>query len=387
MVLEGRVTVFISCSERFKRQVAVPFREAFEEAGLRGVILSDEPQLSHTGWEPDSKIESYMDASDAVVALCTPDDRLEDQTVQCRPNIVDEIQRARSKPHLRDRTQVLKAPEVRLPSNINPTYEELDPDHPDPAIETALKQLKTWGVVPGPPSRNRRRPTSEVKPDAGLAPLIRGLDLGDLATSESRAYDWLWDADQDAKEALIGEIRIFMLNYQNPDNTDLLNAAMTLEAIGRLEPRLISMELVQELASNDQFSTRSSAAVLLWERAAVSPADVPLQLVGRLAVSSEDWYVQAPAMAAVKMLMRTRREARMILDALAASDDSEDRHSAAEALFDLGRIDPTAVPPDLVDRLAQDDDELVRRRAADVQALISAHPPEAYERRFRPFGL
>jgi hypothetical protein len=49
-----------------------------------GVIVSEEPLLPRTPGDPDSKVESYLDASDAFVALCTPDDQLEDDTVQCR---------------------------------------------------------------------------------------------------------------------------------------------------------------------------------------------------------------------------------------------------------------------------------------------------------------
>ena len=73
------------------------------------MIVSDEPLLPRVEWEPDAKVESYMNASDAVVALCTPDDTLADGTVQTRPNIIDEIRMARERPNLRDRVLVAKA--------------------------------------------------------------------------------------------------------------------------------------------------------------------------------------------------------------------------------------------------------------------------------------
>jgi hypothetical protein len=56
-----------------------------------GVIVSDEPLLPRVEWEPGAKVESYMNASDAVVALCTPDDTLADGTVQTRPNITSVV--------------------------------------------------------------------------------------------------------------------------------------------------------------------------------------------------------------------------------------------------------------------------------------------------------
>ena len=63
-----------------------------------------------------------------------------------RPNIGDEIGRARAEPHLRDRVVVLKEHGVTLPSNINPAYESLDPSRPERAFERALVQLREWGI-------------------------------------------------------------------------------------------------------------------------------------------------------------------------------------------------------------------------------------------------
>src|SRR5258707_7303173 len=98
-MLNGRPVVFISCSEKFKLAVARPIREGLKEVGVHGVIVSDELALPRTGWTTDDKVESYLDASDAFLALCTADDKIEDGTVQCRQNIIDEIPRARLKPH------------------------------------------------------------------------------------------------------------------------------------------------------------------------------------------------------------------------------------------------------------------------------------------------
>jgi hypothetical protein len=146
-VLDGKATLFLSCSEKFKEQVARPLRELLATEDIHAIIVSDEPQLAGTLEGPDSKIDSYLDASDAFVAVCTPDDRLDDGTIQCRPNIVDEIQRARAKSHLRARIQVLKAPTVQLHSNINPTYDDLDVNDVEGAAELVLAQLHAWNVV------------------------------------------------------------------------------------------------------------------------------------------------------------------------------------------------------------------------------------------------
>lgn len=86
-MLGGQATLFLSCSEKFKEQVARPLRELLAVRGIRGIIVSDEPVLPRTSEAPDSKIDSYLDASDAFVAVCTPDDHLSDGTIQCRQNL------------------------------------------------------------------------------------------------------------------------------------------------------------------------------------------------------------------------------------------------------------------------------------------------------------
>ena len=109
-MLDGQPIVLLACSELFKKEVAVPVREALGAQGVRGIIISDEPHLSRTPTDPDSKVNSYLDASDAMVALCTPDNRLDDVTIECRQNVVLEIQRTFDRPSLRHRVQVVKAP-------------------------------------------------------------------------------------------------------------------------------------------------------------------------------------------------------------------------------------------------------------------------------------
>ena len=73
-MLNGRPVVFPSCSDRYKESVAAKVRAALDDVDVWGVIVSDEPLLPHVELEPGAKVESYMNASDAVVALCTPDD-------------------------------------------------------------------------------------------------------------------------------------------------------------------------------------------------------------------------------------------------------------------------------------------------------------------------
>jgi CAP12/Pycsar effector protein, TIR domain len=383
-MLNGRPTVFLSCSERFKANVAIPVRNALRAQGVFAVIVSEEPMLPRTRGDPDSKVESYLNASDAFVALCTPDDRLSDGTLQCRQNIIDEVQRALGKPHLRDRIQVFKESSVRLPSNINPTYERLDTDDVAAVVEMILRQLATWGVLAREPEP---APPPSTRPPASVEQLIEGIGLGEHDAAARRAYALLNSESRRTLEAIVDELRRFLLETSSEGGDKVHRASSVLEVIGRLDSSLVPISIAEELAESDDFTVRSTAAHLLWDRAEVAPGEIPLGLLGRLArPATEDWYVQAPAMAAAKLLLLRRASTRIIFEALAESSDAEERFAVADALLDVAKIDPTAAPRDLVERLVVDDDELVANKAAEALAAIGDEIPDRRDPR-SPFGM
>lgn len=378
-MLGGRPAVFLSCSDKFKPKVARPIAAGLKAAGIYGVIVSDEPTLPRTGWTPDDKVESYLDASDAILALCTPDDKLEDGTVQCRQNIIDEIQRARQKPHLRDKIMVLKAASVRLPSNINPTYESLDPGDIVNALKPIVEQLNIWGVIPARP-KPAEAPVSRVNVDR----LASSVDLGEHDKASRLAYETTLRtrrADQvQAVQDLLDRLRT--------EAGDPHIVGHILEALGRIDHSLVPLDAIEELSLSPVTEHRIVAIFLLEDLAQSMPGQVPLGVLGRLArPADEDWYVQAPAMAITKLLMLHRQHARLILDHLADSEDAQDRYEVAAALADLASVDASAVPPDLAARLAKDTDDLVAKKAREVVKALKALPKHAYVKRFGPFGI
>lgn len=160
--------IFISCSELQKDALARPFQALLASNGLRGVIVSDEPRPG-TAWTPEEKVDTYLERSQAVVVFATADIAASDDAYT-RPNIADEIARARSKPHLRDRVCVLKQRGVTLPSNINPAYEQLDPERPAEGFRRALVQLREWGFeIPNMPAIDRVVPSGSVTQPSGRA--------------------------------------------------------------------------------------------------------------------------------------------------------------------------------------------------------------------------
>jgi hypothetical protein len=91
-------------------------------------------------------------------------------------------------------------------------------------------------------------------------------------------------------------------------------------------------------------------------------------------------------MAAVKQLLLRRRAARVIFDNLARSEHPDNRFAVATALLDTAQVDPRAVPRDLAERLAADDDELVANKAADLLAGLAEAHTDARDH-LSPFGL
>jgi hypothetical protein len=134
--------VFISVAEQHNYDLGRPFRDLLGPK-VSGYIVSDLPLIGEA-YSPDEKVDAYLERANAVVIFATAD-IASDTGDFTRPNISEEIARARSKGHLRTRICVLREPGVTLPSNTNPAYSRLDPARPGEAFVSALEQLRAWG--------------------------------------------------------------------------------------------------------------------------------------------------------------------------------------------------------------------------------------------------
>jgi hypothetical protein len=366
-MLRGQVTVFLSCSEKFKPSVAWPVRDALAGHGLRAVIMSDEPPLLSTGDDGEAKAEPYLDAASAFVALCTADYELSDGTKIPRANIIDEIQQAVGRPHLRDHAQILKSPGVLLPSDITPTYDSLDVTKPAAAAEVVLKQLQQWGIVPPPASPAagpHPHPVSAREPD-DVGALLAGLAPGDHDEACRRIYPLLRDRAGEQRRWVARELHREVT--ESGDQARALAAAALLEAVSLLDAVLVPNEMIEAMAAHPGYPARACAANLLRDRAAAAPFDVPVELLGRLAIpGTEDWLVWAPAMAATAELVLHRRAAYVIFESLAASAEARDRFAVAVALLAVAAVRPAVVARGLAEKLAGDADPLVAAKAREV---------------------
>lgn len=363
-MLHGQVAVFLSCSERFKPGLAWPVRDALAAHGLRVIVISDEPPLGSAGAD-ETSAEPYLDSASAFVALCTADYELSDGSRYPRANIIDEIQGALGRPHLRDHAQVLKSPGVMLPSDIAPTYDSLDVTKPAVAAEVIMKQLQHWGIVPVP--ENPAGPHQVGAGGAGDVGALLAVPPGDRDEACAQIYPLLRDRPAGRRRWIARELCREVMESEKQPRAQ--GAAALLEAVSSLDQALVPHEMVETLAGHARYQARACAANLLRDRVAVAPLDVPVELLGRLAApSTEDWSVWAPAMAAVQELALHRREAQVIFGPLAASADPRDRFAVAVALLGLAEVKPAAVAKSLAERLSDDPDPLIAEKARDVLA-------------------
>lgn len=364
-----------------KERLARPVRDALNELGYRAVIVMDEPLLRGS-FDPESKLNAYIEASDAFVALCTADRRVPGGTAQ---NVIDEIGRARSLPGLREVVCILKEIGIMLPSNINPVWESLDPDNPDSALGVIRRQLDAWGVVP---TVGRSTPSAvSPLPEPVLERLFAGVGLGDHDKAETRLRHLFQQVGKDDQARLAQAIFEYALAHPD-DGTDIHVVTSFLEACARLDPSLVSPAWIERLAVSPVVQHRMAAAMMLWDRAESDPGAVAIDLVARLArPASEDWYVFTPALAAAKQLALVRRSALEIILDLARSLSADDREYAVRSLRDLAAVDPAIVPLDSVQRLSQDSDPSVSTSAIELLPKLAAIPENERRVRYGKFSM
>jgi hypothetical protein len=385
VVRGGKPVAFLSCSEAYRKAVAEPIKEALGKLGVDAIIASVEPLPPNADWDPATKIDKLLDQSDCVVVLGTPDDERSDGTFATRPNIIDEISRARARQNLRTRTMVLKTRNVQLHSNVNPTYETLTLEDPTAVTKSIVTQMTAWGILDGTDFVDQLTASPTPDPADSLTPFLDGLRLGDHDEADRRAFKVVIGYYRAFQQLVVSSLFELLINL-DPEDERLHPAMSLLEAFLRLDHSLLDLEALERLGTTESSTKRSSAATILWDLALSAPGEVPLGLLGRFAQPNhEDWYVQAPAMAAAKELLLVRPQTRSIFDDLLMSDDADDRRAVGLALIDVAKVDGSVIPDDVVTRLCGDSDEEVSRQGIMLRELVAETRRNSY--RIRHFGL
>jgi nucleoside phosphorylase len=174
--------------------------------------------------------------------------------------------------------------------------------------------------------------------DPQIDSLIANVRFGELKTSAQPALEILRTTDSAGRNQLFEKL----LSYQDcPDGEEVFWKALgTIEACCEFAPWLLNRQAIFRMAAHENFSVRSSAAFICMNLAQYAPGVVPLDILERLAVHDEDWYVQAPANAALKAMVRSIPATLHIFYSRLHSSDLEEREHAASALADIAKKEP-----------------------------------------------
>jgi len=203
-----------------------------------------------------------------------------------------------------------------------------------------------------------RKPESFVfEASPTISTLLQPVKLGDWDAAADAALTIIVETTSEGRNPVFEEL----LRYYNCPVDDLKWAALqTVECVARLFPDLIHRSVLSYLAAHPDFSVRASAASICMVLANFAPTRVPTDIAIRLSRHDEDWYVQAPANAALKALARSMPDIIRVYFSRLGSIDSREREHSASALTDIAEQEP-----ELIDRKALKDELTLLRKRGD----------------------
>jgi HEAT repeat protein len=226
---------------------------------------------------------------------------------------------------------------------------------------------------------------SDFKREPTIERVLANVTLGAWNAAENAARVMLSSTDETGQN----EVFAMLLRYLDcPDNDLRDRAIMVIESFAQLAPWLIDRKLLILMANHRDFMIRSCAAVICFDLAQFAPEHVPVDVLVRLAVHNEDWYVSSPATAALKTMARSRPAIiRMFLAGLREPDASAREH-AARAIADIAEKEPEVLEREELERelsmLAQIHDESARDNIAEAISKVEKSKTRG-EYKYGPF--
>lgn len=220
---------------------------------------------------------------------------------------------------------------------------------------------------------------SGFKGDPRIDRLIRHIGPGDWDPARDAALEMLKATNEFGQNELF---EVLLRYYDCPDEDLRWGAILTIESFAQLAPWLIDHELLTRMANQQDFSIRASAASICLDLARFAADRVPVDVLLKLAVPNEDWYVMAPATAALKSMARSRPVLLHALISRLRSEDPDVREHAARALADIAAKEPEIFEPeDLtreLSRLKRVGDHVAQGHIAEAISKVQQADPESY---------
>jgi len=187
------------------------------------------------------------------------------------------------------------------------------------------------GAPPAP------KDSAQFKRDPTVEALIKNVRFGDLKSGAEPAVELVRRTDSESRNELFERL----LDYVDCPDDDLLWKALgTLESCSEVAPWLFVRPVLIRMAEHPNFSVRSSAAFICLNFAQYAAEIVPTDILLKLSVHDEDWYVEAPANAALKSMARDVPGVLQIFFTRLHSSNSDERAHAAAALANIADKEP-----------------------------------------------
>ncbi len=179
--------------------------------------------------------------------------------------------------------------------------------------------------------------SAEFARDAYIDGLIGNVRHGDLKSGAKPALELIKHTDKDGRNELFEKLLDYL---DHPDDDLFWKALGTLESCSEVAPWLFVRPVLVRLASHSDFSVRSTAAFICLNLAQHAPELVPVDILMKLSVHDEDWYVEAPANAALKSMVRAMPAVLQVFFTRLHSSDPDERVHSAAALADIAGNEP-----------------------------------------------
>jgi hypothetical protein len=177
------------------------------------------------------------------------------------------------------------------------------------------------------------------QPDPRVESLIHGIGLAEWNKAADAALRVLEGTDSSSGRNELFEALITYCDC--PEEDDRFWGGMnTFESCLKIAPWLLTRQDLSSLASHESFSVRAVAASICMDLAHSAPALIPLDILVRLSVYDEDWYVEAPACAAWKAMAHTFPDVLNVFFSRLQSAAPDEREHAAHHIASIAEKEP-----------------------------------------------
>jgi len=378
LALECKTTnknIFLCHSNKYIEHTKY-FAEFLRSRGLNPIVAEFTPNYGRS-WTIPEKVEYLLSFCDAVLWIGTPDERQDGDWVP-RMDVSYELGRIED----RKRTIILKEETLKLPTGSSPVYTSFSLKKPQDCLQNLDTELESIfdKTILKKHSFNLQPPISGQKGVLEIDGQRLVPERPDLI--QNKVQEIFIHKSKQEQAQIVSEI-IGFLDSQVEDERWV--AGLLLEEVIGFDSRLVPRDKILKMSRDKSFSVRSASAVCLFALANLSPGEVPLDVVVRLASPDEDWYVYTPAVNTLKTLAHRSPRALDFLIAMSLSDDEDWAQQGIFVLFDVVTNDPSIVDTSRIAPLKMHKDKVVRETAEKITQIIKKQSGESNVIRYGAF--